>query len=54
MLNGELMGVWAYGGRMGSGHANYLKRLADPKGFESSTSAFGVGSFIVVLDLIVL
>jgi len=29
----------------------YLRRLADPKGFEPSTSAFGVGSFTVVPDL---
>ena len=28
-----------------------LKGLADPKGFEPSTSAFGVGSFTVVPDL---
>ena len=28
-----------------------LKGLADPKGFEPSTSAFGVGSFTVVSDL---
>jgi len=31
-----------------------LKKLADPKGFEPSTSAFGVGSFTVVFDLVVL
>ena len=30
---------------------NLLNLLADPKGFEPSTSAFGVGSFTVVLDL---
>jgi len=28
-----------------------LKKLADPNGFEPSTSAFGVGSFTVVSDL---
>ena len=29
---------------------NLLNLLADPKGFEPSTSAFGVGSFTVILD----